>query len=200
MSGTFALTYDDGPDPLWTAQLLEELGESGARATFFVITPRAVANRELIEQMLAAGHEVALHCYRHVGHPDQSEGELAAEVATGVRQLRSVGAEPLAWRAPWGRETEVTRRLAGRYGLRLWGWNLDSHDWRGDSAARMYGAVEAQGGLRDGDVVLMHDGFGPGARRSGCEETLELTRRLLDAAGRLDLEPAPVSECGGVLA
>jgi peptidoglycan/xylan/chitin deacetylase (PgdA/CDA1 family) len=193
VSGTFALTYDDGPDPLWTAQLLEELGESGARATFFVMTPRAVANRELIEEMLAAGHEVALHCYRHVGHPEQSEGEMAAEVSTGIRQLRSVGVYPRAWRAPWGRETDVTRRLAGRHGLRLWGWNLDSHDWRGDGCAQMQAALDADGGLRDGAVVLMHDGIGPGALRDDCEQTILLSRALLSAGAARGLRPVTVS-------
>jgi peptidoglycan-N-acetylglucosamine deacetylase len=200
VSGTVALTYDDGPDPHWTALLLEELRERGARATFFVITPRAVANRDLIEEMHADGHEVGLHCCRHLRHSDQSEGELTAELATGIRQLCSVGSYPRAWRPPWGRETEVTRELAARHGLRLWGWNLDSHDWRGDTAQRMHAAIDAQGGLRDGDVVLMHDGLGPGAMRSGCEQTLALTRLLLAEAERRELSPAPVSECRGVLA
>lgn len=195
-----ALTYDDGPDPRWTEELLSVLREHGARATFFVITPRAVASPELIEAMRADGHEVAFHCYRHVRHAEQSEGELTSDVVTGLRQLRGLGAEPRAWRAPWGQETEVTRRLAGRHGLRLWGWNLDSHDWRGDSAAQMYGAVQAQGGLCDGDVVLMHDGLGPGARRGGCAETLDLTRLLIADAEREGLDLAPVSECAGVLA
>ena len=163
-----ALTYDDGPDPLWSELLLAQLRASGARATFFPITPRAVDNRGLVERMLADGHEVGFHCYRHVQHAEQSEAELTSDLATGLRQLASVGVGPRAWRAPWGRETEVTRRLAGRHGLRLWGWNLDSHDWRGDSAGEMYAAMLAQGGLRDGDVVLMHDGLGPGAKRNDC--------------------------------
>ena len=200
MSGTVALTYDDGPDPLWTERLLVELRESGARATFFVVAPNAVANPGLIEAMRADGHEVAFHCHRHVCHEQQSEGELTGDLATGLRQLHSVGSSPRAWRAPWGRETEVTRRLAARHGLRLWGWNLDSHDWRGDSADRMYAAMLAQGGLRDGDVVLMHDGLGPGARRSGCAETLALTRLLIAEAEHQGLALAPVSECEGVLA
>jgi peptidoglycan/xylan/chitin deacetylase (PgdA/CDA1 family) len=200
VSGTVALTYDDGPDPLWTERLLAELRESGARATFFVITPNAVVNRDLIEAMHADGHEVAFHCYRHVRHAQQSEGELTSDLATGLRQLHSVGSYPRAWRAPWGRETQVTRRLAARHGLRLWGWNLDSHDWRGDSAGQMYAAILAQGGLRDGDVVLMHDALGPGAKRTGCAETLELTRLLIAEAGREGLALAPVSECEGVLA
>jgi hypothetical protein len=64
----------------------------------------------------------------------------------------------------------------------------------------MYAAIMAQGGLRDGDVVLMHDGLGPGAQRSGCAETLELTRLLIAEAEREGLALAPVSECEGVLA
>jgi peptidoglycan/xylan/chitin deacetylase (PgdA/CDA1 family) len=200
VNGTIALTFDDGPEALWTERLLAELREAGARATFFVITPKAVANRELIELMSSEGHEVAFHCYRHVRHAEQSEYELTTDLVTGLRQLRSVGVYPRAWRAPWGRETEVTRDLAARHGLRLWGWNVDSHDWRGDSAAQMYAALLAQGGLRAGDVVLMHDGSGPGARRSGCEETLRLTQMLLAEAGREGLTAAPVSECVGVQA
>jgi peptidoglycan/xylan/chitin deacetylase (PgdA/CDA1 family) len=198
--GTIALTYDDGPDSLWTEQLLAVLRKSGARATFFVSTPSAVLNRGLIEAMHADGHEVAFHCYRHVRHSEQSEGELTSDLATGLRQLHSVGSRPGAWRAPWGRETEVTRRLATRHGLRLWGWNLDSHDWRGDSADQMYAAILAQGGLRAGDVVLMHDGLGPGAKRAGCAETLALTRLLIAEAECEGLALAPVSECEGVLA
>jgi peptidoglycan/xylan/chitin deacetylase (PgdA/CDA1 family) len=200
VSGTVALTYDDGPDPLWTELLLAELRERGARATFFLITPKAVINRALLKQMLADGHEIGLHCYRHVRHEEQSVAELTSDLATALRQLDSLGVRPRAWRAPWGRETEVTRRLAARRDLRFWGWNLDSHDWRGDSAAEMHAALIAQGGLRDGDVVLMHDGLGPGAKRSGCEQTLELTRLLLAEADREGLQLAPLSECEGVLA
>jgi peptidoglycan/xylan/chitin deacetylase (PgdA/CDA1 family) len=200
VTGTVALTYDDGPDPIWTERLLALLRQAGARATFFVMSPRAVLNRDLVAAMIADGHEVGFHCYRHVRHSEQSTTELGHELATGLRQLESVGVEPRAWRAPWGVETEATRRLAAGAGLRLWGWNLDSHDWRRDSAEQMLGAVDVQGGLRDGDVVLMHDGLGPGALRSGCEETLRLTGRLLEAAAETGLRPAPVSECEGVLA
>lgn len=200
MSGTVSLTYDDGPDPIWTERLLALLRRAGARATFFVMTPRAVVNSELIATMLDEGHEVGFHCYRHVRHSEQTEGELASELATGLRQLRSIGVEPGAWRVPWGVETDLTRQLAAEAGLRLWGWNVDSHDWRRDSAEQMLSAVGAQGGLRAGDVVLMHDGLGPGALRSGCEETLRLTGALLEAADARGLRPVPVSECNEVLA
>jgi peptidoglycan/xylan/chitin deacetylase (PgdA/CDA1 family) len=198
--GVVALTYDDGPDPLWTERILAELRKSGARATFFPITPKAVDERGLVEEMLADGHEVGFHCHHHRRHREQSVAELSGELTTGLRQLDSIGVRPRAWRAPWGQETEATRRLAARNGLRLWGWNLDSHDWRGDSAREMQAALNAQGGLRDGDVILMHDGLGPGARRTDCAQTLELTRLLLAESEREGLELAPLSECEGVLA
>jgi peptidoglycan-N-acetylglucosamine deacetylase len=200
VSGAVALTYDDGPDPFWTELLLAELREHGARATFFAITPRAVLAPDLIETMLADGHEVGFHCVRHRRHSELNRGQLRAELAAGLRHLASLAVEPRAWRAPWGVETAATRRLAARHDLQLWGWSFDSHDWRGDAAATMHAALVAQGGLRDGDVVLMHDGIGPGALRTGCEETLELTRLLLADAARLGLRCAPVSEAEGVVA
>ena len=107
---------------------------------------------------------------------------------------------PAAWRTPWGVETDATRLLAGKRGLRLWGWNVDTHDWRGDDVRRMFGALEAQGGLRDGDVILMHDALGPGARRDGCPETVALTELLLATADRAGLSTATVSAGAGVMA
>jgi peptidoglycan/xylan/chitin deacetylase (PgdA/CDA1 family) len=200
VSGTVALTYDDGPDPFWTDLLLAELREHGARATFFVTTPRAVLAPDLIETMLAEGHEVGFHCVRHRRHSSLSEIQLRAELASGLEQLLSLAVEPRAWRAPWGVETAATRSLAARHGLRLWGWNLDSHDWRGDEARAMHAALLAQGGLRGGDVVLLHDGLGPGAQRTGCEGTLALTRLLLSDAAQAGLRCVTVSETEGAAA
>jgi peptidoglycan-N-acetylglucosamine deacetylase len=194
VSGTLALTYDDGPDPRWTVPLLSLLRESSARATFFVLAPSAAEHPSLVEEILAGGHEVGFHCCRHLRHTELAAGEIADDLAAGLCLLRSLGVEPRAWRAPWGVETEDTRRLAAANDLRLWGWTRDSHDWRGDAAGEMRADLERQGGIGDGDVVLMHDGIGPGARREGCEETLVLSGALLAEARQLDLAPVPVSE------
>jgi peptidoglycan/xylan/chitin deacetylase (PgdA/CDA1 family) len=192
--GTIALTFDDGPDPTWTAEVLAELRRGDARATFFVEARRALARPDLVEAMLEAGHEVGFHCVEHIRHSERSEAAIAADAAMGLAMLDSIGVRPLAWRTPWGVVGETTRRVAAEHGLELWGWNLDSHDWRGDTCAEMLAAVETEGGLRDGSVVLMHDGIGPGARRSGCAQTVWLTRALLGAATTAGLRAAAVSD------
>jgi peptidoglycan/xylan/chitin deacetylase (PgdA/CDA1 family) len=200
VSGTVALTYDDGPDRVWTPRLLATLRRHRARATFFVQARRAAARRELLAEMVAEGHEVGFHCLDHIRHSERSWDGVAADLEIGMEVLASLGVEPRAWRTPWGIETDATRLLSGRRGLRLWGWNVDTHDWRGDKARQMFEALEAQGGLREGDVILMHDALGPGARRAGCAETVALTERLLASAERAGLETAAVSTVKGMVA
>jgi peptidoglycan/xylan/chitin deacetylase (PgdA/CDA1 family) len=200
MTGTVALTYDDGPNRVWTPRLLAALRRADARATFFVQARRAAKHPELLAAMLEEGHEVGFHCLDHVRHSERSWDALCADLELGMEILAALGAEPRAWRAPWGVETDATRTLAGRRRLRLWGWNVDTHDWRGDSAGQMFDALGAQGGLREGDVILMHDGLGPGARRDDCAQTVTLTEMLLASAEERGLATAGVSAAEGVLA
>ncbi len=186
-TGAIALTFDDGPDPAWTARVLAELGRHRAVATFFVDAYRALAWPERIAAMSEAGHEIGFHCVRHVRHSELSEEEVRAEVATGLEMLDTLGVRPTTWRAPWGVVTAATRRAAAEHGLDLWHWSFDSHDWRGDDSAAMLAALDAEGGLREGTVVLMHDGIGPGAQREDCAETVRLAGALLEAAGAAGL-------------
>jgi len=141
-----------------------------------------------------AGHEVGFHCLDHVRHSECGGAEIAADVREGLAMLASIGVRPTAWRTPWGVVTEATYRVAAEHELEICGWSFDSHDWRGDSRERMLAALAAEDGLRDGAVVLMHDGIGPGALRAGCAETVALAEALLVAAEARGLRAAIVSE------
>lgn len=200
MPDPIALTYDDGPDPVWTQRILATLEKRGARATFFVQGRRAIENRDQIEAILATGNEVGFHCLDHVRHSRRSWQGITSDLEIGLEMLDRIGVQPVAWRTPWGIETDATRLLAAERGLRLWGWNVDTHDWRGDGVRRMFTALQAQGGLRPGDVILMHDALGPGARREGCGETVALTELLLAQAEADELEATTVSASEGILA
>ncbi len=190
--GTCTLTFDDGPDPVWTPNILDGLRSEAARATFFVMADRAAAHAGVIDRMRAEGHEVAFHCVRHVRHTELEPNVLRAETKRGIETLARLGVRATRWRAPWGVATEDTHRIAGELALELVGWSADTEDWSGATAAEMLDRVEDL--ITPGSVVLLHDGLGPGARRSGCGETAALIPGLMRTIRRRSLRAAPLSE------
>jgi peptidoglycan/xylan/chitin deacetylase (PgdA/CDA1 family) len=186
------LTFDDGPDETWTPRVLDELSRCGARATFFMVGERVLARPDLARMVLAAGHDVQLHCHRHLRHTQLSERELRHDTEMGLAALAGVNVRPTLWRAPWGVCTDASARVAERFALRLVGWAIDTHDWRGDEPRTML--ARAQGELARGGSVLMHDALGPGARRAGCENTIALLSVLTASAREHGLTVAPLSQ------
>jgi peptidoglycan-N-acetylglucosamine deacetylase len=183
-----ALTFDDGPDPLWTPLVLDALADARARATFFIIAPRATRYPSLISRMRGDGHEVAFHCNEHVRHDAMTPGGIEADVASGLPALGPVR----YWRTPWGFVTPATEVVAKRHRLGLVGWTADTEDWRGDAPDEMLARV--RGKISPGAIVLMHDGVGPGATRDGCAGTIDLVRPLVATVRSHDLEPATLGE------
>lgn len=185
---SFALTFDDGPDPAWTPRLLDALGHAGARATFFPLAPRAAAHPRLIARMRAEGHAIGLHGWAHLNHPDHSREAVAADTDRALGALAGLDVRPRRWRLPWGRAASFTAALADERDLEVVGWTADSEDWRGGGADELLARVEP--GLRPGAIVLLHDGLGPGARRGDCAATVALVPRLVAVARARGLEPA----------
>jgi peptidoglycan-N-acetylglucosamine deacetylase len=185
-----SLTFDDGPDETWTPLVLEQLEHCKATATFFMVGVRVLVAPAVARTVIAAGHEVQLHCHHHIRHTELTETDLQLDTELALAALASVGVRPLLWRTPWGVATRASRRVAERMGLRLVRWSIDTHDWRGDDAGRMLAQVRPR--LADRATVLMHDALGPGARRSGCQNTLALLPPLTAAARAQDLKIVPM--------
>jgi peptidoglycan/xylan/chitin deacetylase (PgdA/CDA1 family) len=184
MSG-LALTFDDGPDPIWTSRLLDLLASLRARATFFPIAPRAAAQPELIARMLREGHSVGLHCGEHVRHTERDESWLRRDTAGALALLARLGVDPTFWRPPWGATAPWTLTVAREHALHVITWTVDTHDWRGDSGEEMLAATRPA--LAAGSIVLAHDGIGPGARRQTAEETLRYVELVGALASRRGL-------------
>jgi peptidoglycan-N-acetylglucosamine deacetylase len=181
-----ALTYDDGPSPANTAELLEILEAAGARATFFVVGSRLEQNRELGLRIAAGGHELANHSYSHRNLRDVAKGEASAEIALAMRAIAQVADPPLLYRPPFGKQPKDEARICSELGLRSVLWSIDSGDTMPFSTGRIVREVVRR--VRPGDIVLMHDG---GDRR---QRTLDATRRILGDLAGLGYEFVTVSD------
>ena len=131
--------------------------------------------------------------------PRTATATYVIQIWTRIRDGSTSSGRSTRWRAPASRgraiggRRGVSRRpgrrpLAAEHGLRLVGWDADTRDWRGDDAGSMLAAVASRLD-QTGSIVLAHDGLGPGARRSGCAETVALIAPLVAAGRALGLEP-----------
>jgi peptidoglycan/xylan/chitin deacetylase (PgdA/CDA1 family) len=192
VGGVCAFTFDDGPDPIWTPHVLAELDRCGVKATFFMVGERVERAPGLARAVAERGHDVELHCHRHIRHIDLTDRELRDDTRAVLATFaRAELPRPARWRAPWGICTEATERVATELELELVHWSADTHDWRGDAGAEMLEAVDAE--IEDGAIVLMHDGLGPGALRAGVGETVELIGSLSELAQERGLRVLPLS-------
>lgn len=184
-----ALTFDDGPDPVWTPRVLEELRAAGdVRATFFVVAEQ-LAEREgpaLLRAILDAGHCVQAHCSRHVRHSLLSHDELRGDIEGLLELLASEGVPPPSmWRPPYGDvHPALSCLVADRAGVQLVRWTHDTWDYDGRPASAMLASLAA---LEPGDVVLMHDSRRYSSRTDDAANTVELIAPLVELIARRDL-------------
>ncbi|TWI59114.1 polysaccharide deacetylase family protein [Halalkalibacter nanhaiisediminis] len=171
-----ALTFDDGPDPRFTNQVLDVLKEFNVPATFFVLGKRAETYPDIVRRMVKEGHIIGNHTYSHT---DLSK---AADIETLVREVNQtedvlvnlIGYRPKLFRAPYGfLYDELVEKLA-EMNYTVVGWSADSLDWRElppeDIAYNVLSNVEP------GAIILMHDGGEQEADRTG---TIKALRQII---------------------
>jgi len=159
--GGVALTFDDGPDPVYTPQVLDVLRRYGVRACFFVLGEKASRYPELVDRLLAEGHEVANHGYTHRPYWFLGPGGTLREVEKGSQAIERVtGRRPRLFRPPWGMFNACTFWPRYRYGQRVVLWSFMSQDWwwrqRPEDIARL-----VLRRIRDGSILIFHDSAGP---------------------------------------
>lgn len=161
-----AITFDDGPHPEGTPRVLEILAAHGARATFFLVGEQVERRPELAARIVAEGHRVGLHGYRHRAHPRLGARTLERDFERGLEAIAgAAGVTPRVHRPPYGLYSPDSLRIARERGLAPLLWSRWGKDWRkfttpGRIAGRVLDSVAA------GDVILLHDADFYSARRS----------------------------------
>jgi peptidoglycan-N-acetylglucosamine deacetylase len=155
--GHVALTFDDGPDPVSTPRFVDELGRHQVRATFFLLGFMLERHPTLGRDLVAAGHEVAVHGYEHrnlLGRgPAATYRDIAA--ATGLIE-DATGVRPRFYRPPYGILTTSAAVAAARLGLQPVLWTAWGKDWSAQATASSVRRTVARQ-LADRGTILLHD-------------------------------------------
>jgi cellulose synthase/poly-beta-1,6-N-acetylglucosamine synthase-like glycosyltransferase/peptidoglycan/xylan/chitin deacetylase (PgdA/CDA1 family)/spore germination protein YaaH len=187
-----ALSFDDGPDPEWTPQILDILKEKNVHATFFIIGENAEAHPGLVERMLAEGHEVGNHTFTHPNLEDTPPWATALELNATQRLFQALtGRSMRLWRPPYLGDAEPSNEdqiapveLAQSMGYITVGVHVDPGDWELPPAS--YIVSRSLELIRDpnpeigGNIVLLHDS---GGDRSPTVQALPLLIDKLRAGG-----------------
>lgn len=154
-----ALSFDDGPSPPYTSQILSVLQSYSVKATFFVIGSRVVTYPALVRQEYQQGNAIGNHSWTHPDltklssidvHSQLQQTSSAIQTATGVT--------PTVFRPPYGNYNTVVQSIAASLGLSTVLWNVDPRDWALPGTSAIINNV--LNSVHNGSIIEMHDGGG----------------------------------------
>ncbi len=155
-----ALTFDDGPDPKYTPQVLETLRRFGAKATFFVIGRNVEQYPDVLKQVAADGHEIGNHTYSHpLRLRKEGNGEVAQQLTkTAELVAQLTGQQTRVFRPPGGAYNGNLVGVAKSLGYEviIWSWTTNPSDAYAPGVAQIVHRVTDD--AAPGDIVLLHDG------------------------------------------
>jgi cellulose synthase/poly-beta-1,6-N-acetylglucosamine synthase-like glycosyltransferase/peptidoglycan/xylan/chitin deacetylase (PgdA/CDA1 family)/spore germination protein YaaH len=203
-----ALSFDDGPDPVWTPRILDVLKKYNVKATFMVIGEQAEDNPGVLKRYIREGHEIGNHTFSHPDISEISDGQLKLELNFTERLFAAkLGIQPLYFRPPYSidQEPDTNDQAAPadrvqQMGYTIVGNKIDTDDWNEhprktprqitDSVLAQLDEMKTRPWMR-GSIILLHDG---GGDRSVTVAALPLLITTLRAKG---YEIVPVSELMG---
>jgi peptidoglycan/xylan/chitin deacetylase (PgdA/CDA1 family) len=173
------LTFDDGPDPRYTAAILDILRAYGARATFFEIGQHVARYPWLTRRAYLRGNSVQNHTWSHPDLRYVSWTTFKYQVQTTDRYIRAqTGYTPRCLRPPYGAVNSRVYSRAAALGKKIRLWTVDPRDWSRPGTSVIVNRV--LNNVHSGSVILMHDG---GGIRSQTVAALPTILRILKARG-----------------
>jgi len=191
-----ALTFDDGPHPLYTARIAEVLNARGARATFFCVGRELERHPSVARALNGEGHQLGNHTFRHGTGLDLFSASRLEEDLRRCEQvlIRITGERARFYRPAVGIRNPAVHRAARRLGLTVVTWTLAARD-----GVFPLSAVRAQAlgeRARPGSILALHDGA-PHERSSLREQTIQNLPLLLERLRRRGFECVTLGELLG---
>lgn len=184
-----ALTYDDGPNPAWTPQLLDILARHNIKATFFLIGSYAAREAVLVRQIAAAGHAIGNHSWHHPNLALTPASRVRNELTRTKATLEAItGKEVSLFRPPFGARRPEVLRIARSLGMTPVMWNCMTSDWSTTDpeliAQRLIAKIEKNWARGSAANVVLHDGshLTPTANRG---PSITATKRIISQYKRL---------------
>lgn len=180
-----ALTFDDGPDPEHTPQLLDLLGTYQIKATFFVLGSMAEKYPELILRMHLEGHLIGIHNYVHWANALMTPKKVRKQLRDSVKAIENIiGVKPIHYRPPWGIINIFDLFLLKKFHLIL--WSLMVGDWRSRGGKERI-RKKLFSKISNKDIILLHDsGQTFGAHQNAPIYMLEALGEFLEECKRRD--------------
>ncbi|MBD8007434.1 polysaccharide deacetylase family protein [Bacillus norwichensis] len=181
-----AITFDDGPHPVYTPDILDTLSKYNAKATFFVMGAHAQKYPHLVHREFLEGHEIANHTFNHFYGGEKNLKEELDQTANTIFQI--TGQKPTLFRPVGGNYNDFVIETARdkEYLVVLWSWHQDTYDWKRPGVNRIVNKVISN--VKPGDIILLHDA---GGDRS---QTVEALDKILDYLQKNGYETVTVSE------
>lgn len=169
-----ALTFDDGPNPSYTGQLLDILRDNGVHATFFLIGRHVTEAPELVSRIAAEGHQIGNHTYNHLDLLKLDRRTVEAEIDKTNEAIAAItGSKPVLIRPPHGFRDAAVLGIIRDRGMVPVEWSVASRDWTNPGVAIIVRRTVQQ--VKNGSIILLHDGAGDVSRA----QTIEATRRII---------------------
>lgn len=154
-----ALTFDDGPNPVFTGPILNILSSNHVHATFFCVGENARDYPEMVARENSEGHVVGNHTWTHPDLTKASDATIEKELTDTSSVIQSdSGVSPVLFRPPYGAINTAVKTQAQQLHLTPVLWNIDTQDWSLPGTDAIVRSVLDHAG--NGDIVLMHDGGG----------------------------------------
>jgi len=148
-----ALTFDDGPHPVYTPAILDVLKKHDALATFFIVGKAAAENPAVLERAVSQGHELGNHSWNHISYTQLDPLALVSQIKRCAKYISSKKSKFL--RPPFGHQSYLSSIIIKILGYKTICWNMHAEDWVDHDQAYIVERLHKL--TKPGSIILMHD-------------------------------------------